>query len=164
MNRDYKEIRLTQGKVALVNSEDYDFINKWKWRFNSRGYAIRSETINGIKKYILMHRIINNTEDGLDTDHINRNKLDNRRNNLRSATRQQNQMNKPSVNGTSKYKGVSWNKRDEVWHSRIKIDGKLKHLGYFKSEVEAAKTYNKKAKELHSEFAVLNEVQNDRKN
>lgn len=143
-----KEIKLTKNKVALIDDEDFEFLNQFKWYFNT-GYAMRRNK----KQTILMHRVINNTPDGMETDHINRKKLDNRRINLRSCTNQQNQMNSSKmINTTSKYKGVCWHINNKKWQVNIQN----KYLGYFKSELEAAKAYDKAAKELFGEFARLN--------
>lgn len=89
-------------------------------------------------------------------DHINGNRSDNRLDNLREATTQQNNYNtRKRKNTTSKYKGVSWDTRYQKWHARIRINGKQKHLGYYTSEEEAYAAYCKAAIELHGEFANL---------
>lgn len=104
-----------------------------------------------------MHREIMDVPKHLVCDHINHNGLDNRKNNLRTCTRQQNTHNqKPRKKGTSKYKGVDWNKRQKKWRARIYYRGKCHYLGYFNNEIDAALTYDKKAKELFGEFACLN--------
>ncbi len=103
-----KKIPLTQGKFALVDDEDFEYLNQWKWKFLS-GYAARKKG----KKTIYMHRLVNNTLDNKSTDHINMNKSDNRKENLRSSTSSQNKFNRDSMGGSSKYKGVSWNKKRE---------------------------------------------------
>jgi hypothetical protein len=91
------------------------------------------------------------------TDHINHDKLDNRRINLRSCTNQQNHMNKSSnKDSTSKYLGVSWHKNANKWQSSIRFNGKQIHLGIFNNEQDAAKAYNLKAIELFGEFSNLN--------
>lgn len=92
-------------------------------------------------------------------DHINQNKGDNRIENLRAVTFTQNMANtKSKRDTTSKYKGVHWNKRDKAWVSQIKAGSKRYNLGYFKTEEEAARAYDKKAAELFNEYACLNEV------
>ena len=116
-----KKIKLSKGKVALVDNEDYIWLNQWKWHFMAGGYAMRHLRISEDKnsKLIYMHRQILNTPKGLESDHINRNKLDNRKENLRVATRSQNNMNrKKRINCTSKYKGVSWHKQRKKWQAR----------------------------------------------
>lgn len=158
-----REIILTQGKIAIVDDEDYAFINQWKWYCSTSGYAVRHQyvgTVNGKQKNIaiLMHRLINKTPKGMDTDHIDHDRLNNRKSNLRSATVAQNQMNVKLVRGNSKFKGVTFHKRDHYWQASINIKGKRTYLGSFKSELDAAKAYNIKALELHGEFAFLNEV------
>ena len=148
-----KTIALTQEKFALVDDEDFEHLNRWKWCF-ANGYAVRD---GGKQMTILMHRVVNNTPDGLETDHRNQDRLDNRKANLRNATNSQNQMNRAKSSGcSSRYKGVYWNKRDSKWMARIKINGKLTHLGYFICEIVAAAKYNEEAKKLFGEFALLN--------
>jgi hypothetical protein len=125
-----KRIPLTQGKFALVDDADFEWLNQWKWRVN-HGYARRALYENGKRAGdISMHRLINNTPAGLDTDHINRDKLDNRRDNLRSATRSQNNFNTPPPkNNKSGTKGVWYSKRWGLWYAQIKVKGKRYNLG-----------------------------------
>lgn len=141
-----------KGKYfALVDNKDFDWLNKWNWFLNS-GYAVRKEK----GKNILMHRLILNTPEGKDSDHINMNRLDNRCENLRIATRSENMMNGCKSNNTSGYKGVCWNKLANKWRVQIKLNRKNIFLGYFTNKLEAAHAYNLKAKELFGKFAYLN--------
>ena len=95
-------------------------------------------------------------------DHIDNDPLNNNIENLRETTRSQNLMNqKPRKNKSSKYKGVSWYKRDKIWQAQIKINKKQIHLGRFKLEKDAALAYNKAAIELFGEFACLNNLGDD---
>jgi hypothetical protein len=160
-------IKLTQGKEALVDDEYFEELNRYKWCCDSNGYAVRVITIQpqnkklGIKrkqKTIKMHRIINNTTEGFDTDHINGNKLDNRKSNLRVATKQQNIRNRKtnSSNNTSGFKGVFWNKVNNKCKAQIRHNNQSIYLGYFDTAKEAAIAYNTKASELFQEFARLN--------
>ena len=104
-----------------------------------------------------MHRVIMDAPKGMHVDHINGNGLDNRRENLRLCTNSQNHMNrKTHRDSSSKYKGVSWNKRNSKWQAYIGSGIKRKNLGYFASESDAAKAYDIKAKECFGEFARLN--------
>ena len=168
-----KEINLTRGKSTLVDEEDYDFLMQWKWHYSSSGYAIRSvqkswckESKKQSNKKIYMHRILNNTPDNLITDHINGDTLDNRKINLRNCTISQNGMNtRRQVNSKySIYKGVYFSigkKTNKPWMALISKDRKRYYIGHYISEKEAALAWNKKAKELHGEFAYQNEVLND---
>lgn len=160
-----KKIKLTQGKYALVDDEDFEHLNQWKWCFTAAGgYAIRSQHIGYFSgkrkvKRIWMHRVINKTPAGLDTDHVNGNGVDNRKNNLRSATRSQNHMNRKSRPGSvSKYKGVYLDKRFGNWVAQIRLNNKSTHIGSFKTEAAAAKAYNKEALKHFGSFAKLNGV------
>lgn len=153
-----KQIPLTQGQFSLVDDEDYEFLIQWKWQHNQGRYASRTHREKmgrGVySEKILMHRIINKTPDGLVTDHINGNKLDNRRSNLRTCTKGQNNCNRASLEKSSKYKGVSWSKSHKKWRSQIGKSSKT--IGTYDSEIEAALAYNHEAKKIYGDFAYLN--------
>lgn len=160
-----KEIQLTQGKVALVDNEDYDVLNKHKWhaqktKISNVWYARRTIRENGHKHNVAMHRVIMCIIDpSITIDHKDHNGLNNQKNNLRIATKSQNCSNRrASVNSTSKYIGVSWASSRKKWGVSIFKLGHKKWLGYFDKEDEAANAYNKAAEELHGEFANLNEI------
>lgn len=146
-----KEIQLTQDKVALVDDADYDILMARSWCY-SGGYVWAK--INGVKES--MHRFLMNAPTGMDVDHINNNGCDNKRCNMRLATRAENNLNrhKPSRRSktSSKFNGVSWHKRDKRWYATIS----RQHLGCFKSEIEAAKAYDYAVKKQYGEFATLN--------
>jgi hypothetical protein len=149
-----KEIPLTQGKFAIVDDNDFEWINKWKWHY-IKGYAVR--TISSTFKKIYMHREINKTPEGLYTDHIDQNKLNNTRSNLRTCNLQENDRNrKKQKNNTSGYKGVCYAKDRGKWRSRIKVNSVYFWIGNFNNAKDAAAAYNDKAKELFGEFACLN--------
>lgn len=157
-----KQISLTQGKFAQVDDEDYDYLNQWKWCANKKPnenyYAVRRASIlQGETKEIRMHRIIMKTPDGMECDHINHNGIDNQKSNLRNCTHGQNMKNRTSAkNASSKYLGVYWYKVNKKWRATISINGKVTHLGTFKTEIEAAKAYNIMAEKHYGEFANLN--------
>jgi hypothetical protein len=148
-----KEIQLTQGKVTIVDDEDYEALAGVKWLYLNRGYAARF-TYGPKRELLYMHRVITNAPAGLQADHINGDKLDNRRSNLRLCTDAQNQQNRRKWDGnyTSQYKGVSWYPRLQKWVAQIAGH----HLGYFADEAEAALAYDRIAREHFGEFAWLN--------
>lgn len=158
-----EHIALYGGFEAIVDANDYDWLMKYNWAVNNNGYAYRPSLIADNKKgaAILMHRQIMNTPQGMDTDHINGNKLDNRRANLRICTNAQNMRNAKKHYGdkaTSKYKGVSWKKRQQRWQAAIAVDDKDIHLDTFSTDIEGAIAYNEAAKKYYGEFARLNEI------
>ena len=150
---------------ALVDDEDYEWLNQWKWYAvpgRKTFYAarqIRTKAGRGGQRIVFMHRMILGLEriDQTESDHKNGNGLDNQRQNVRKATRVQNCRNRSGRQNTkSKYKGVVG--RSNKWRARITVEHKQFHLGYFRTEFAAAKAYDKKAKELFGEFARLNTI------
>lgn len=153
-----KKIALSQGRVALIDEEDFEMISQWKWHYQHPGYAVRTE-YNGKKmKTIGMHRTIMNTPSGMQVDHRNHDRLDNRKKNLRNVTRSQNSFNsRPHRDAVSKYKGVHWNGKERKWIVQIRKN-KQRFYKSFKSEKDAALYYNEKAREIFGEFAFLNKI------
>lgn len=148
-----KLIPLTQGKFAQVDDEDFEWISKWKWFFHNKGYAARGAPRNASKKrqLIMMHRVIINTPKGLDTDHKNRNRLDNTKENLRLATRSENLYNsKVRCDNKLKMKGVY--KKQSKYLSRISENGKRVVIGLFDTPEAAHEAYQDAASRLHGEF------------
>ena len=154
-----RKIPLTQGKHAIVDDEDYEFLNQWKWYVSDKGYARRNAYIGDRKqKTILMHRVINKTPDGMHTDHVNMNPLDNRKGNLRACSMSQNNMNRRKHGSfrTSSFKGVRFEERINKYRAVICIDGRQTHLGVFAKEEDAAKAYNDAAIVKFGKFAQVN--------
>lgn len=155
-----KEIKLTQGKVALVDDEDYEYLNQWKWQFSS-GYARRNiRLLNGKRSSQSMHRLILNVP-SLEflVDHINGNKLDNRKENLRTCDSCENAWNRGvKKENKLRIKGVSFKKEHSRYVAVIQVKKKQLHLGYFYCPIEAARAYNSAAILHHGKFARLNEI------
>lgn len=154
------EIPLTQGRVAVIDVEDADLIAPYKWhavRHRRTFYAVRAVKLDsGDRKQRYMHSVI--TEFAT-TDHINGDGLDNRRDNLRSASQSQNLGNRRKTTpGSSQFKGVSWSRPRSKWQVQIQQDGRRPRLGrhYFDDEVVAALAYDAAARRLFGEFAALN--------
>lgn len=150
------EILLTQGKVAVINAADWQIVAPYSWVANQvdgRWYAV-SRDGGG---HTLMHRLIVGAASGLDVDHWDRDGLNNRRHNLREATRSQNMANVPIRAGNkSGYKGVSWHSGAKKWRATIKQNYRQVHLGFYADASDAARAYDAKAIELFGEFAHLN--------
>lgn len=155
-----KLIPLTKGLHAIVDDEDYEALSAHRWNASPTHlgtfYAARSEKkANGRYSTVLMHRVVNKTPRGLQTDHINGTTLDNRRSNLRTVTARQNAQNSAPNRklGYSAHKGVTWHKRDRRWQARIIVNSKPLHLGYFTDEGEAAAAYASAAATHFGQFA-----------
>lgn len=139
-----KRINLTQGKYALVSDEDYDELNKVKW-FYDGAYAARKSP-----KKTYMHRLINDTPSGLETDHIDKNKLNNQRSNLRTVTSSQNSLNiTVRDDNKSGYTGVFWRRDKSKWSVYITKHGKRTYLGQYKTKDNAVRA-RQKAEELYA--------------
>ena len=156
-----KKIPLTQGKVALVDDEDYEWLSQWKWNaYRDKGvwYAKRQDWNGGKERTIRMHREILGLKDPeVPVDHRNHDGLDNQKSNLREASGNKNQSNmRKQADRSSRYKGVSWRKDNSKWAAYIRNDGHLFHLGYFANEEDAAQAYNRAAIICFGEFAELN--------
>lgn len=155
-------VPLTGGKFALIDEVDWSIVSRHCWHVrNGRNtlYAVANEYIPETKggRKIWMHRLITDAPDGIQVDHINRDGLDNRRCNLRLATPVENQRNRPGKkNGTSVYKGVSWSSQHSKWRAQIYHDQRQHFVGLFHDEIDAARAYDSRAKEIHGRFAYLN--------
>ena len=158
MQLNMRKIPLTQGKFAIVDDKDFDELSKHKWYFDK--YAIRTDYKNN--RIYMMHRVIINTPKGMDTDHVNGNKLDNRRNNLRVSNRSQNVANNGlRKNNTIGFKGVEFLKNrnfNKPWHARLTLNYRCISLGCFSTAIEAAQAYNRAALKYFGEFARLNKI------
>mgnify|MGYP001400238116 CR=1 FL=1 len=159
-----REIKLTQGYVALVDDEDFENISKYVWctsKWNNSIYAVTNICDqDGKRKTLKMHRLILNLKVGQECDHMDHNGINNQKSNLRHVTHQQNLSNtrkqRTAHNGmcSSKYKGVK--KHKGKWVSQIQLNYQQIYIGIFISEEEAARAYDIKARELFGEYSNLN--------
>jgi HNH endonuclease/AP2 domain len=151
-----KLIPLTKGKTAIVDDEDYEFLNRWKWKTHAVGNKFYATRTGGTKGTYRMHRVIMGLTKGdpIEVDHINGNSLDNRRRNLRLATHAQNGRNlQMKSSNTSGYKGVTFHKFSGLWHAVITVDRRTVSLGYYHDPKEAHAAYCAAATLHHGEFA-----------
>ena len=130
---------LASGREVQIDEEDEAFFRSRRWYLTNGDYLVCRVRVDGRRRTQLFHRLIlSPIPQGMVVDHINRDKLDNRRRNLRIVTPQVNAKNIPAKpNKTSRYRGVSWNGRAGRWQVVLRIDGKLKWVGLFESEDEA---------------------------
>jgi len=149
MKKKHNEIKIL-GEISIIytkenfkiiiDTEDLCKVKNMYWRIGSKGYAICDKTINKKNIRIMMHRLIVNTPEGLYTDHINHNTLDNRKCNLRICNKSQNAMNATfNKKCKSKVRGVDYHIRDKAWRARITVYGKTLELGLFKNKNDAIK-------------------------
>lgn len=148
--------------IAVIDARDYPLVKDHRWYplVKRRTTYVQANLLreDGTRTCVLLHRMIMAQQLGpaMDVDHRNHNGLDNRRRNLRPATRAQNLMNRLARRGTSQYLGVHWSARKQRWRAQIRIDGEKVYLGSFASEKAAARAYDAAASEHHGEFAQLN--------
>jgi len=166
-----KEVKLTQGYVALVDDEDYERVSQHKWcaRIARRKdgsiqgvYAVhttKTSRSNGKRKTTnhFLHKFILGSDETSEVDHRDNDGLNNQRYNLRKATKSDNQHNtRKQINNTSGYKGVYWHKRDKAWRAMVGMNSKLIYLGTYSTPEQAAAAYDEAARRLFGEFAKTN--------
>jgi hypothetical protein len=153
-----KTIPLSQGKEALIDDADYAQVSAHKWFYHSTGYAVRMSRADGKSVMRRMHRDILDAPKGFDVDHIDGNGLNNQRANLRVCTHQQNTSNqrkrRPRRTGTMR--GAFWFPTKNKWRAAIGYKMKYVHIGYYNTEIEAAKAYDEAARRYFGEYAVTN--------
>lgn len=150
----------TGGHAILVDPEDYQRLSQYKWyvlHSGRRSYAIRNAVIDGKHTTVSMHREILGFPKDRQIDHINRNGLDNRRENLRVVGPTENCINRDySRRNKSGYRGVSWYEPLGKWRAKVTTNNKSRHLGYFADLEEAARAYDQAAIAHHGPLAQLN--------
>lgn len=141
-------LRGRDGSIAgytLIDAADSARLGEIPWRLSSHGYAVRSEVVDGAKKTCYLHRLIADTPPGAVTDHINGDRLDNRRMNLRIVSIAQNNANSRNRTRRSGYRGVYAHKPTGRWVAQISVHGRLTHLGLFDDPADAARAYDRAA-------------------
>lgn len=144
-------IPLTQGYSALVSDSDFPALSQFKWRYVN-GYAARTASPNRLE---YMHRVLMQPAPHQQVDHIDGDRLNNTRENLRLASRADNQRNKGVPrNSSTGFKGVG--PYGERYHARIRVNGRRVHLGYWDDPEVAALVYDAAARRFHGAYACLN--------
>lgn len=152
-----KILPLTQGKVAIVDDTDFEKVRNYKWSAATRKHLCYAQSrING--KCVLLHAFLLKPALGMEIDHRDGNGLNNLRSNLRICTHAQNQQahHRSNFLGTSKFRGVSFETWSNRWRTQVSKGGKRLYSKRFDSEEEAARAYDKKARELFGEYASPN--------
>ena len=157
-----KRITLSKGKFALVDDEDFEYLNGQQWyaaRSGNKYYALRRDKNKALGfQTSRMHREIMSPEGRFVVDHINGNTLDNRKENLRVCTSSENKMNRRVCRSASGFKCVHWHKTRKRWQAYIRINKKRKCLGFFREKESAAIAYDKAAVKYYGEFAATNKM------
>lgn len=155
-----KVIPLPSGEKVFVDDEDYGFVSRFKWRMSGK-YAATTSGIHyndsSKRNTVYMHRLVLLAPASLQVDHIDGNKLNNKKSNLRVCTATQNRGNTPyQTNNTSGFKGVTYDKARRQWKAQISYKKVAKGLGRFNKKEDAARAYNQAAKKYYGIFAWLN--------
>lgn len=151
-----KLIPLSRGLSAKVDDADFEEVCRHKWYASTTGYAVRNALVDGRVTTVKMHRILTSAQPGLEVDHIDGDRLNNQRANLRPANRTENLRNSMKRGRTSRFKGVYWLTANGRWRAKIKADGRYVHLGLFDHEESAARAYDDAARTYFGEFARTN--------
>jgi hypothetical protein len=152
-------IPLNQGKHALIDADDFGTVGQFRWWIDSVGYAHTFIRVRpGERRTVRLHRMIMREPELLQVDHLNTDRLDNRKCNLRLCDRKENSRNRNTNRGSkrSRYKGVTQHQGSPRWIARIRIGVKKLNLGVFDSENDAATAYNMAALHYYREYAKLN--------
>jgi hypothetical protein len=146
-----KELPISKGYVALVDDEDFERLSQFRWFVTKRHGTIYASTT------IMLHKMVLRSFSSEPLiDHKNHNGLDCQKENLRTASHSLNGANRRKTKGTSRFKGVSWDKRKQLWRAQIGKNYKTTFLGWFKNETDAAKAYDTAAVAFFGEFALIN--------
>lgn len=154
-----KTINLTQNKSVMVDNEDFEALSVHKWFYSTVGYACRSVVVDGKNSRVYMHRQLMKPEKGMVIDHIDRNKLNNQKNNLRVVTAGHNNLNRDIATNSTGVTGVYYypasSRRSKKWWAFVALNGKRHSLGYYLTKEEATMA---RSSAINGIFKTLNQV------
>jgi hypothetical protein len=156
-----KTLTTSSGVDFIVDDEDFEIVSKHKWKCDKTGYIRRNVWFDKKSRCeaITLHRYLLNAPEGMLVDHINGIITDNRKCNLRLASKSENRWNsKPPINNKSGYKGVSLSNETGKWRAQITVNGKRVNLGHFDNKHDAARMYNFWARDIFGDYAWLNKI------
>lgn len=148
-------IRRKNGTLAArvrIDIADIDLVTRHQWRLSSEGYAVRSETVDGKKQTLYLHREVTQPPDGMVVDHRNRDRLDCRRENLRVVTHSENNSNTAPRSSTG-FKGVYYHRVSGKYLAQLCNRGRVRHLGLFASAEAAAQAWLREARQVRNDLA-----------
>lgn len=136
-------LRRRDGSIrayTVVDAADAEWVNQWQWCLTDTGYAVRNVKSGGRRTTVKLHRELLGLVwgDGLEGDHLNRDRLDNRRSNLRAVPKFGNRQNVTSSGASSSYRGVTWDRQNGKWLAQVKANGRNHYVGLFSDEIAAA--------------------------
>jgi hypothetical protein len=151
----------TRAEVTGITKEQHKILQGMAWSLDTRGYFKTSITVDRRQLTVRLHQIVNNmrygiepiwdntyVEYGLDIDHIDTNKYNCRLDNLQYLTKPMNTSKQSKEGKSSRYYGVCWDKRDKKWVAQYKLNGKMKHIGFYQTEEEAGRARDKVVRKL----------------
>ena len=150
-------IPLRNGVSTSLDDEDYARAKDFRWHKTANGYVAGTVVEGGVRRRVYLHRWLLDAQPGQLVDHLDGNPLNNRRTNLRLATRSQNQANRRrNRTSRSRYKGVTWHQGQQRWMARLQVNGRRITIGYFADPLQAAYEYDAFARAYFGEYARLN--------
>jgi HNH endonuclease/AP2 domain len=149
----WAQIQLSNGGATRIDAADLERVSRHVWHLDTQGYARAMLKIDVRWRLIRLHRFLTSAPKGLFIDHIDGDRLNNQRSNLRLCTPAESARNTKARGGSSRFKGVCWHRGAQKWMAQIQVDRVNHHLGLFIAEEDAATAYRQAALKMHGNFA-----------